>query len=132
IWRAGRSLAEFKDELRKTSPHFNALAASGRDSFLMLERHSDASETFGRRLRNASVVMGGAVLAFQALSGASNTLIGNIVRANAEMEKLRYQMAGMSDASTTADQMKEAGEAVEYVRDMAATAPFALGALSSS
>jgi tape measure domain-containing protein len=129
IWRAGQTLKEFKEELKRTDPHFRKMAAAGQDSFLMFKRQEEASASMIKRLRDVSIVAGGVSLAFHALSGASNSTVGNIIRINAEMEKLKYQMAGMSDA---ADPMAEAAEHVEWLKDLARSTPFALGALSTS
>lgn len=129
VLRAGQSLAEFQRELRRTNPHFDKLAASGQTGFLQFKKAEGQARTFGQTLRDVSIVMGGVTLAFSALSGASSSTIGNIVRINAEMEKLRYQLAGMSNA---ADPMREAAEQVRNLQNFAASTPFSLGALSNS
>lgn len=129
VLRAGQSLKSFKDELARTDPQFRKLAKAGQDNFLMFKRHEEGAQSLTKRFRDLSIGIGGVSLAFHALSGASSGTIGNIIRVNAEMEKLRYQMAGMSDA---ADPMAEATEQVAELQRMAASTPFSLGQLSNS
>lgn len=129
VWRAGQSLREFRAELSRTNPHFRNLEQVGKANVIALRRTDESVKSLGERLRDMSIIAGGATLAFRAITGASNGTVGNIVRVNAEMERLRYQLAGMSGA---ADPMKEASDRVEELRQLAKETPFALNELSNS
>lgn len=127
--RAGQSLRSFREELARTNRHFADLQAAGQGGFRSLRRVEESGRGALSTLRDLSVVAHGASLAFNALSGASSGLLGNIIRVNSEMEKLRYQMAGMSSA---ADPMADANKQVKQLQKLATQTPFAIGALSSA
>ncbi|NKX37874.1 tape measure protein, partial [Rhodobacteraceae bacterium R_SAG4] len=129
VLRAGQSLAQFKEELRRTHKPFAKLADQGQDNFRQFKKLEEGSGSLLRTMRDVSIVAGGLTLAFRALSGSSSSTLGNIIRVNSEMEKLRYQMAGMSKA---ADPMADAAAQVENLQDLATKTPFSLGALSTA
>lgn len=129
VLRAGQSLKQFKDELQRTHKPFAKLAEAGQDSFRQFKKLDENGGSLLRTMRDVSIVAGGLTLAFRALSGSSSSTLGNIIRVNSEMEKLRYQMAGMSNA---ADPMREATEQVEALQEMATKTPFSLGAISTA
>jgi tape measure domain-containing protein len=129
VRRAGQSLRDFKSELARTNPHFARLQAQGKATIISFRQQEEAARSLGQRLRDVSIIAGGAVLAFRALSGAGNGIIGSVVRVNAELEKLRYQLAGMSNA---ADPMAQATEQVRELQQLAAETPFSLNEIANS
>jgi tape measure domain-containing protein len=68
-------------------------------------------------------------MAIGSLHSVSEGWIGSIVKINAEMERLKFLLAGMNKS---ADPIKEAAQQVAYLRDFAKDAPFSLKALSDS
>ena len=129
ILRAGQSLQDFKNELARVNPHFRTLREEGKESFIGFQRHEEVTRSLGQRLRDLSIVATGAAVAFHSLTGASNGIIGSIVRTNAEMEKLRYQLAGMSNA---AEPMKEATQQLSDLQKLSSETPFAFNELTNS
>lgn len=127
--RAGQSVDGFKKELARLDPHFRKLTQNGEDVIKSFRRMDGESKTLFQHIKDGSIALSAMSFAFRALSGASNGTIGNIVRINSEMERLRYQMAGMSDA---ADPMKEAGENIQYIMDVARQAPFSAQELTKT
>lgn len=127
--RAGQSLDSFKNELRRLDPHFRNLTKNGDDVIRTFKRADDTSRTLLGTMRDVSIVMGAASLAFSALTGASGGVIGNIIKVNSEMERLRFQMEGLSDA---ADPVKDAADQVAYLREAATRAPFSIRELTST
>lgn len=136
VLRAGQSIQSFKNELIRLDPHFRKVAdeasKSGRslDSFIVrMNRAADSSRTMLSTLRDLSIVGGFSIMAFRTLSGASDSLIGSIIRVNAEMQRLRFQMEGLSSAP---DPFADASRSVNYLRDMVSRAPFSLNELNST
>lgn len=129
VWRAGQSLKQFQTELARTNPHFAKMQGTADGNIIAFKRQEEATRSLGQRMRDLSIIAGGATLAFRAISGASNGTIGNIVRINAEMERLRYQLAGMSSA---ADPMAEANAQVRDLQKLASETPFSVNELSKS
>jgi tape measure domain-containing protein len=129
VMRAGQSLRDFKSELARTNPHFARLQQQGNATVLSFRQQEEATRSFGQRLRDVSIIAGGAVLAFRALTGASNGILGGVIRINAEMERLRYQLAGMS---TAADPMAEATAQVRELQTLASETPFSLNEIANS
>lgn len=127
--RAGQSLSGFRNELARVDPHFRKLTESGNGYIVSSKRMIDTNRTLLSTFRDVSIIAGGLALGFRALTGASSGFIGSIVKINADMERLRFQMEGMSNAS---DPIKEAGENVNYLRDMATKVPFSLKELSTT
>jgi tape measure domain-containing protein len=129
VWRAGQSLRDFKAELARVNPHFRSLSQASQANIIAFRRQEETTKSLVERLRDVSIVAGGATLAFRALTGAGNGTIGNIVRINAEMEKLKYQLSGMSEAS---DPMRDASDRVRDLLQLAKETPFSLNELSNS
>lgn len=150
LLRAGQSLGSFRKELERNDPAFRKLSksvletSSGMDYLNSragratgglgvltrgVERTDRASRSMLATFRDISVVAGAVVMAFRALTGASTGLVGSIIRVNADMERLRFQMEGLSRAS---DPIREAAENVEYLRDKATQVPFSLQQLSQT
>jgi len=63
------------------------------------------------------------------ISNISHGWLGEIVRVNAEMERLNFQMRAMSTAD---DPIKDAAESVAWLRREATQAPFSLKAITNS
>lgn len=127
--RAGQSMRSFKSELARLDPHFRTLSARGQDSFRSFKQLDDGSKTLMGRLRDLTVVAHGAALAFRTISGATSGIIGNIINVNAEMERLRFQLAGMSQAT---DPMKDAAAQVHELQEQAKNAPFSFRELTNT
>jgi tape measure domain-containing protein len=127
--RSGQSLKSFTTELQRLDPHFRNLSRNGENVIKTFKQADDASHSLLGTMRDVSIVMGAASLAFSALTGASGGVIGNIIKVNAEMERLRFQMQGLSSA---ADPIKDAADQVNYLRDAATRAPFSIKELTST
>jgi tape measure domain-containing protein len=94
-----------------------------------VERLNDKATTFSGTMRDVAISVGLATMAIGAIHNVANSWVGSIIRVNAEMERLKFLLAGMSKA---ADPMKEAAQQVMYLRDFAKDAPFSLKALSDT
>lgn len=94
-----------------------------------IERLNDKTTTFTGTLRDVAITASLATMALGAIHGVTEGWIGSIIKVNAEMERLKFLLAGMSKA---ADPMKEAAQQVAYLRDFAKDAPFSLKALTDS
>jgi tape measure domain-containing protein len=94
-----------------------------------IERLNDKATTFSGTLRDVAITAGLATMAIGAIHNVSEGWIGSIVKINAEMERLKFLLAGMNKS---ADPIKEAAQQVAYLRDFAKDAPFSLKALSDS
>jgi tape measure domain-containing protein len=92
-------------------------------------RLNDANTTFMGTMRDVTIVLGLASIAFNNVKGVMTGWAGDIVKVNAEMERLKTLLAGMSRA---ADPVKDAAMQVKYLRDFAKDAPFALSALTDT
>lgn len=94
-----------------------------------IERLNDKATTFSGTLRDVAITAGLATMAIGSLRNISDGWIGSIVKINAEMERLKFLLAGMNKS---ADPIKEAAQQVAYLRDFAKDAPFSLKALADS
>lgn len=56
----------------------------------------------------------------------------SLIKTSAEVERLTFLMKGMSDASSSAEKLKEAKDNVQALFDVAKNAPFSMNALSDS
>lgn len=126
--RAGQTLAAFQRQLIATNPQMAAIAARGGDVIRTMTRMDGTTKGFLGTLRDVSIVTGLVSFGLSKLTGAANGWAGEIVRINAEMERLTYQMKAMSTASNP---MKEAADNVKYLREQAAQMPFSLKTLTS-
>lgn len=127
--RSGQSLKSFTAELQRLDPHFRKLSQNGENVVKSFKQADDQSRSLLGTMRDVSIVMGATSLAFSALTGASGGVIGNIIKVNAEMERLRFQMQGLSSA---ADPIKDAADQVNFLRDAATRAPFSIKELTST
>jgi tape measure domain-containing protein len=127
--RAGQSMADFDKELRRLDPNFRKVMDTQGSYVKSLKRMETSNRTMLGTFRDISIVAGGLTLAFRALTGTGSGLIGSIVGINAEMERLKFMMEGMA---TSSDPIKEAGDNVAYLRDMATKVPFSLKEISTT
>jgi tape measure domain-containing protein len=128
ILRAGQSLAQFNQQLIRTNPQLAAIAANGGNVISSMQRMDGSTKGFLSTLRDVSIVTGLVSLGMSKLSSAANGWAGDIVRVNAEMERLTFQMKAMA---TTSNPLKEAGDNVKYLREQAAQMPFSLKTITS-
>lgn len=94
-----------------------------------ITRLNESSATFLGTIRDVTLTLGMARAAFETVRGVTTGWAGDIIKVNAEMERLKVLLAGMSRA---ADPMKDAADQVKYLRDFAKDAPFSLKALSDT
>ncbi|MDE4297084.1 phage tail tip lysozyme [Phaeobacter gallaeciensis] len=127
--RAGQSVSSFRKELARVDPHFRKLADGGGKVVTSVRKADIVSRDFLSTLRDVSIVSGAVTMAFRGITGASGGMIGSITQVNAEIERLKYQMLGMSHS---AEPMREAAASVEYLRQKALQVPFSLNELANS
>lgn len=128
ILRAGQTLAEFNQELLRTNPRLAGMQNAAGSVIRTMSRMDTSTKGALATLRDISVVTGLVSLGLSKASAAANGWLGDIVRVNAEMEKLNYQMRAMS---TAADPIKDAANNVKYLREQATQMPFSLRTLTS-
>ncbi|MBD9511636.1 M15 family metallopeptidase [Ensifer sp. ENS10] len=126
--RAGQSLAQFNSELIRTNPRLDGLADASGSVIRNMQRIDTSAKGALGTLRDISIVTGLVSLGMSKMSSAANGWLGDIVRINAEMEKLNYQMRAMS---TAADPIKDAADNVKWLREQATQMPFSLKTLTS-
>ncbi|OWZ90346.1 hypothetical protein B9J07_27545 [Sinorhizobium sp. LM21] len=126
--RAGQSLAQFNSELIRTNPRLDGLADASGSVIRNMQRIDTSAKGALGTLRDISIVTGLVSLGISKMSSAANGWLGDIVRINAEMEKLNYQMRAMS---TAADPIKDAADNVKWLREQATQMPFSLKTLTS-
>jgi tape measure domain-containing protein len=115
VVRAGDSLAELSRR-------------AGR-AVVGVQELETASKSLTSSLRDVSVIFGAASFALSKLHDVANGMVGDLIRTNAEMERLTIMMKNMSTAS---DPVKDAGDNVKYLRDMAKEVPFSLKEITAS
>ena len=128
LLRAGQSLAQFNSELIRTNPRLEGLADASGSVIRNMQRIDTSTKGALGTLRDISIVTGLVSLGISKMSSAANGWLGDIVRINAEMEKLNYQMRAMSTAS---DPIKDAADNVRWLREQATQMPFSLNTLTS-
>ncbi|MBY3231882.1 tape measure protein [Rhizobium laguerreae] len=126
--RAGQSLAQLQAQLVRTNPQLANVAANGGNVIRSMTGMDSSTKGFLSTLRDVSIVTGLVSMGLSKMSGAANGWVGDIVRINAEMEKLNFQMRAMA---TSADPMKEAADNVKYLREQATQMPFSLRTITS-
>lgn len=126
--RAGQSLEQFQRQLIATNPQLANVAANGGNVIRSMTHMDSSTKGFLATLRDVSIVAGIVSMGISKLTGVANGWVGEIVRINAEMEKLTYQMKAMSTAS---DPLKDAGDNVKYLREQATQMPFSLRTITN-
>lgn len=129
LLRAGQSLTSFRSELARTNTHYRKFIDEGKGVIVSANKIDTSHRTLLGTMRDVSVVTGGLVYLFHSLTGASSGLIGAIVRVNADIERMRFQMEGMSRA---ANPIREAADNVEYLRQKATEVPFSLKEIATT
>jgi tape measure domain-containing protein len=124
---AGETIAQFNQNVARSSPQLRAMAASGQSVVRTFEVAREKSQGFLGTLRDISIVVGVLGVGINKLANIHDTWIGKIVQTNAEFERLIFQMRSMSTAT---DPIKDAAENVEQLLDTAKKAPFSLDALT--
>jgi len=124
-----KSLTNLQKQISQVNRNLSSITKSAQNTGSALDGASGSMRGFTATARDLTIVAGGVSLAIGGMRLAAESWIGSIIRTNAEMERLRFQLAGMSNA---ADPMKEARQQVEGLRDMAKQTPFALNTLSNS
>lgn len=127
--RAGQSLQDFNTQLMRTNPRLEAYGNTASQVVRHIQRADVQTKGFLGTLRDVSIVTGLVSMGLSKASQVSNSFVGEIVKVNAEMERLRFQMQGMS---TAADPIKDAATNVAYLREQARTMPFSLKTITSS
>jgi tape measure domain-containing protein len=127
--RAGQSLNEFNQQLIRTNPRLAALAAGSGSIVTSINRADGATKGFLGTLRDVSIVTGLVSMGLSTMSGVANGFVGEIVKVNAEMERLRFMMQAMSTAK---DPFADANRSVAYLRDQAKNMPFAMGTITNA
>lgn len=139
---AGETLQQFNQNVLKASPALvqmrtaAAQAAGGvynlaNDSklaFSSISRVNESSRSFLATLRDVTIVLGLARSAFGAIHSVTTGWASDIVKVNAEMERMTMLMRSMSSA---VDPIRDAKDQVAGLRQMALDTPFALGTLTN-
>lgn len=94
-----------------------------------VKKLDETTTTFLGTLRDLTVTFGMARAAMENIRAVTTGWAGDIIKVNAEMEKLGFLLRGMSSAS---DPLKEARDQVKFLREEASKAPFSLHALTDT
>jgi tape measure domain-containing protein len=105
---------------------FNRNVGQGYRSIARLQ---ETSQGFLGTLRDVTVVLGMARAAFENVRAVTTGWAGDIIKVNADVERMQVLLKGMS---TAANPVAEAAEQVKFLRDFAKQAPFSLQALSDT
>ena len=89
---------------------------------------NESSRDFLGTLRDVTVVAGLFGAAINNVQGLMTGWAGQIVQVNAEMERMKTLLAGMSQA---VDPVREATRQIDYLRESAKNAPYSLAALTN-
>ncbi len=98
-------------------------------AIVSVSKLNETNTTLLGTLRDITVTVGMARAAFENIRAITTGWAGDMIKVNAEMEKLGFLLRGMSSA---ADPIKEAKEHVKFLREEAQKAPFSLGALTDT
>lgn len=126
--RAGQSVEGFRRALMAAHPQLARLEANGVNVVRSMTQMDASTKGFLGTLRDVTLVTGLISLGISKMTSAANGWAGEIVRVNAEMERLNYQMRAMS---TAADPIKDAADNVKYLREQATQMPFSLKTITS-
>lgn len=125
---AGESVAQFTQNVTRSNPAMAQMAANGQNIYRSISKAQEASKGFMSTLRDVSIVTGLVSIGIAKIADIQHSWIGDIVRINAEMERLNFQMRSMSKA---ADPIKDAGDQVAFLREQALKMPFSLNAITN-
>lgn len=127
--RAGQTLQEFNQQLLRTHPNLAVMANASGSIVTGIARADVQTKGFLGTLRDVSIVTGLVSMGLGAVSRTANGFVGEIVKVNAEMERLRFQMQAMSTAK---DPLADANRSVAYLREQAKNMPFSLKTITNS
>lgn len=82
--------------------------------------------------RDLTVILGQARTALYNLRIVATGWLESIIRTNAEMERMTFLLANMSDKMTVDERFRDAGDSLDYLFGKAKQAPFSLNALTDS
>lgn len=115
VLHAGESLQQFRNNVGANIVTMRSL--------------NETSRSFLSTMRDVSVIVGIGGAALNSVRQITTGWIGDIVRVNAEMERLNTLMRTLSRSS---DPVREAAQNVTFLRQTAQQAPFSLQALSDT
>jgi tape measure domain-containing protein len=115
ILHAGESIDKFNDKVGQTA--------------VALQRVEPAHRSFIGHMRDVIVIVAAARLAFENLRTVTTGWAADIIKVNAEFERLTYLLRGMSSAT---DPMKEATGEVNKLRQMALEMPYSVKAITDT
>jgi tape measure domain-containing protein len=127
--RAGQTMAGFERQLVAANPRLAQFAQNGQSVIRTMNNMEGSSKSFLSTMRDLSIVTGLVSMGLSAATRVANGWVGEIVKVNAEMERMRFQMQAMSTAS---DPIKDAGNNVRYLREQATQMPFSLQAIQGA
>lgn len=102
--------------VNSTNASIRKLAQSGNVGFTAMNRVTVGAREFRRTLRDLTIIMAGVSFAFHAMQRAAHGTLGNIVRINAEIERMTKLLEGMA---TTDDPFATAVVQVDTLRKLA-------------
>lgn len=124
---AGETVERFNQNVARSNPTLNAMAQAGQSVVRSISLADTKTKSFMGTLRDVAIVTGLVSIGFAKVANIQNSWIGDIIRINAEMERLNFQMRSMSQA---ADPIKDAGDQVGYLRQKALEMPLSLKAIT--
>lgn len=127
--RAGQTVREFNQAAAGSSPALQEMANAGGSVVRSLRLAETQGKGFVASMRDIAIVTGVVGVAINRLVNIKSSWVGEIVRINAEFERLNYQMRSMSQAS---DPIREAGENVLWLRKQALDMPFRLSTINNA
>jgi tape measure domain-containing protein len=117
---------DFEAGLVRATTKLSDLQNQTTGTITSITRISGESKNFLSTLRDVTVILGQAHSAMELLHRASTGWIGDIVRMNAEVERMTALLKAMSTAT---DPVKEAADYIKNLREEAKQAPFSLQAM---
>ena len=126
---AGQSVENFTKQVENSSPALQALAASGTPVIKSMNLAEKASRSFLSVLREISIVTGLFSYGLSKITSLNDGWIGSIIKTNTEMERLSYQMQAMS---TSTDPLREAADAIDFLKKKSLEAPFAFNTMTDA
>lgn len=82
--------------------------------------------------RDLTVILGQARTALYNLQVVGTGWLTAVIKTNAEMERMTFLLANMSDKLTVSERFEDAGRSLNYLFDAAKSAPFSINALTDS
>lgn len=82
--------------------------------------------------RDLTLILSQARTALYNIRTVATGWVEQIIKTNAEMERMTFLLANMSDKLSVAERFEEAGDSLDYLFSKAKSAPFSIGALTDS